>query len=222
MKLSTSAYQLFSQLPSCDVACVYVLDCTQHQEPPQTDLDLVIRQVSAESLEKITQGAAYDFTAKDAEEIADTANCLAAFVDDQLAGYLWYRDGEIPAEMNTPGAPFRGFDLELGDTTQYLFKVFVHEHYRGHRINQFLCQELARQLVAQGYDKIVTLTAWENAAFRKSAERMGFIKTGQCVEWTTHSKSIYYFAKEDTTIVRFSAPHVTGEKQHLEDNVVEA
>ena len=100
--------------------------------------------------------------------------------------------------------------------------MFVHEQYRGYRINQLLCQELTRQLVARGYDKIVTLTAWDNAAFRKSAERMGFIKTGQCDEWTTHSKSIYYFAKEDATILRFSAPDVSAEKQRLEDKVAEA
>ena len=206
MKLSTSAYQLFSQLPSCDVACVYVLDCTQHQEQPQTDLDMVIREVSAESLLKITQGGAYDFAARDAEQLATVANCLAAFVEDQLVGYLWYRGGDIPAEMNTPGAPFRGFDLELSDTTQYLFKVFVHKHYRGHRVNQTLCKELAHRLAVQGYEKLVTLTAWDNAAFRKSAEHMGFRNMSQCVEWTTHKKSIYYFPKEDNLFVRFANP----------------
>lgn len=221
MKLSTSAYHLFSRLPSFDVACVYVLDCAQHLEPAKSDVNVVIRRVSAQSLLEISEGA-LGFVAQDVQQLANEASCLAAFIGDQLVGYLWFRDGHIPASMNTPGAPFRGFDLELGDATQYLFKVFVDEQYRGYRINQLLCEELARQLAAQGYKHLVTLTAWENAAFRRSAERMGFEKLGQCVEVTTHKKSIYYFAADNPSIVRFAVPDSAGEKQPLEDKVIEA
>lgn len=135
---------------------------------------------------------------------------VAAFIDHRLVGYLWYRDGVIPSEMNTPGDPFNGFDLQLSDSTQYLFKVFVDKQCRGLGINTHLCRELAKRLEAQGCDQLVTLTAWENIAFRRSAERMGFKSIGNCIELATQGKSIYFFAKEDASIVRYVAPDLAS------------
>jgi len=177
-------YQLFSKLPFCDVSIVYVLNCKQLPALAPCEADLRI-----------------DFTAEDASQLAGVANCLAGFIDNRLVGYVWYRDGLIPSEMNTPGDPFNGFDLQLSDASQYLFKVFVDENYRGLKINQYLCNALGEQLAAQGCDHLVTLTAWENTAFRKSAERVGFENIGNCIELATQGKSIYFFAKNDSSIV---------------------
>lgn len=213
MKFSALPYQLFSRLPFCDVSTVYVLDCAPGQDADKYGAGMIVRQLSAEALLKLTAGAV-DFNAEDARKLAKSANCLAAFLNDRLVGYVWFRGGHIPADMNTPGAPFRGFDLELAESAQYLFKVYVDEQYRGHRVNQFLCQALGRRIAAQGQELLVTLTAWDNTAFRKSAERMGFRSIGQCVEWTFKTKSFYLFAKEDASVVRYAAPYSVGGRRH--------
>jgi len=166
MAIFNYPYQLLSQLPFCDVAIVYLLDCTELSQRSASDARLTIRQVAAQELLDTTQGS----------------------------------------EQNTPGEPFKGFDLQLGDSSQYLFKVFVDENYRGQGINQVLCGELARRLAAQGCDHLITLTAWENAAFRKSVERMGFKNIGNCIELATQGKSIYFFAKHSASIVQYVAP----------------
>ncbi len=216
MKFSALPYQLFNWVPFCDVSTVYVLNCTAGDNANKNNAGLIIRQLSAQALLKLTAGAV-DFTAEDARKLAKTANCLAAFIDDRLVGYAWFRGGHIPADMNTPGAPFRGFDLELGEAAQYLFKVYVDEQYRGYRINQFLCQALARRVAAQGQELLVTLTAWDNVAFRKSAERMGFKSIGQCVEWTFKTKSFYLFAKEEASVARYAAPYSVGGRRRHDD-----
>jgi len=205
MAIFNYPYQLLSQLPFCDVAIVYLLDCTELSQRSASDARLTIRQVAAQELLDTTQGS-FDFDADDARQLANSAHCLAGFIDDRLAGYLWYSEGRIPSEQNTPGEPFKGFDLQLGDSSQYLFKVFVDENYRGQRINEVLCRELAQRLAAQGCDHLITLTAWENAAFRKSVERMGFKNIGNCIELATQGKSIYFFAKHNTSIVQYVAP----------------
>jgi len=172
---------------------------------PASDARLTFRQPTAQELLDTTQGG-YDFNAEDARQLANSAHCLAGFINDRLAGYLWYSEGRIPSELNTPGEPFNGFDLRLSDSSQYLFKVFVAENYRGLGINQCLCRELAQRLTVLGYDHLITLTAWQNTAFRKSVEHMGFKNIGNCIELATQSKSIYFFAKHNSAIVRYVAP----------------
>jgi len=205
MAIFNYPYQLLSQLPFCDVSIVYLLDCAEFSERPASDARLTFRQLAAQELLNTTQGS-YDFDAEDARQLASSAHCLAGFIDDRLVGYLWYSEGRIPSEQNTPGEPFKGFELQLGDSSQYLFKVFVDENYRGLGINQALCRELALRLAAQGCDHLITLTAWENATFRKSVERIGFQNIGNCIELATQGKSIYFFAKDNAAIVQYVAP----------------
>ncbi len=145
-----------------------------------------------------------DFSQGELNRLWSSCECIAAFKDESLVGYAWYADGTISAELNTAGPPFSGCAMELAADTQYLFKVFVHPAHRGESINVLMCEALGDELQRRGYRRLVTLTEWNNRAFRHSVEPMGFRSIGHCTEWVFGNRSRYRLPDHLDEIARFT------------------
>jgi len=189
-----------------DIAVIYLLELTPQSNTSAyaRQKDIIVRPLRKADQIQLQQPD-MDFSAGEANRLWSSCECIGAFKGEELVGYAWHADGHIGAELNTTGPPFSGCAMELAADTQYLFKVFVHPAHRGQSINVLMCEILGDELRRRGYRRLVTLTEWNNHAFRNSVEPMGFRAIGHCTEWVLSNRSRYKLPDHLDDIARFSA-----------------
>jgi len=205
-RLTDLLYRWSNRLVPFDIAVIYLLELTpERTSSAATNRNDITVRALRETDQIQLQQPDMDFSAGEATRLWSSCECIGAFKGETLVAYAWHADGYIDAELNTAGPPFSGCAMELAADTQYLFKVFVHPAHRGQNINVLMCQSLGEELSRRGYRRLVTLTEWNNRAFRNSVEPMGFRAIGYCTEWVFGNRSRYKLPGHLDEIARFSA-----------------
>lgn len=207
INLADRLYRLSNRLVPCDIAVIYLLELAPQRTRRKATAcaGLEIRALSEVDLVQLYHPD-MDFSVGEADQLWSTCECIGAFSGPTLVGYAWHADGYVSAELNTAGPPFQGCAMELTSDTQYLFKVFVHPAHRRQSINVAMCETLGDNLARRGYRNLVTLTDWNNRAFQRSIEPMGFRSIGHCTEWVFANRSRYKLPDHLGQIAQFSAP----------------
>jgi len=213
VNLADRLYAWFNRLMPFDIAVIYVLDLSRQsvisKEPTMGEKKPTMGEIEIRSLKEADLlqllDPVMDFSDGEANRLWASCECIGAFSGDSLVGYAWHATGLIGAYLNTAGPPFKGCAMKLSKDTHYLFKVFVHPEHRGQGINVAMCERLSEDLEHQGCRQLITLTEWNNRAFRSSVEPMGFRAIGHCAEWVFANRSRYRLPDHLNHIARFTA-----------------
>lgn len=133
--------------------------------------------------------------------------CFGVFVDNNLAGYVFFCDSPVDAQRNSGGSAFTGIELSFPDQVCYLYKMLVLPEYRGQKLSAKLIRFAASVLVgteastnasktvseqiAKPVSHIVTTTDWTNTSFLKVTAAIGFESKGIAGEYIILGKRRY-------------------------------
>jgi len=109
--------------------------------------------------------------------------CFGVYVENTLAGYVFFCGSPVDAQRNSGGGNFTGIELTFPDYVCYLYKMLVLPDYRGRRLSGKLIRFAASQLVSDSISHIITTTDWTNTSFLKSTLSIGFKPKGIAGEY---------------------------------------
>lgn len=134
----------------------------------------------------------YELSTSVASSVADKqVMCFGVYVDNTLAGYVFFCGSPVEAARNSGGGNFTGIALSFPDDVCYLYKMLVLPEYRGHKLASKLIRFAAITLATNSVTHIVTTTDWTNASFLKSTVSMGFKALGIAGEYVILGRRRY-------------------------------
>jgi len=158
---------------------------------------LTMAILDQEQLNRVYDSTAYELNDTTIASIADEqVICFGAFIDEHLAGYIFFSGSPVDAKKNSGGHAFTGIALRFSDNVQYLYKAFVLPAYRGNKITQHIISYAAEYFLERGIDCIVTTTDWTNGAFLHAIGAVGFQSKGISGEYKLFGKHHYVLPKK--------------------------
>ena len=183
-------YRLVSRLTPLDITRVLLLDLIS-VEPVDAEVQqtrLRCSALSAAQLEKWVPDDSNDLNQQAASSIDDDATvCVGAFINENLAGYIFFCRSPVEPEKNSGGSKFTGIGLEFPLQVRYLYKAFVLPEYRGKGVANSILHSAINRFKADGVTHIVTTTDWTNSSFLQAVSKVGFVHTGVAAEWVVGS-----------------------------------
>lgn len=181
-KLIDLLYKSFQKFMTLDITWLMRLDAAD-LKPRRTPGDVALRRLSEQQVRSHSLLPDYQLTGEDADRLQQSSHqCLAVFVDNQLAAYSWYAFEGVPAKLNRGASEASGVALTYPRHMAFLYKGFTLPKYRGRGLYGLLQQYALRLFDAQGISTILSTAEWNNASALTSCTRLGFQAVGRiCV-----------------------------------------
>jgi GNAT superfamily N-acetyltransferase len=104
--------------------------------------------------------------------------CLAAFANNQLAGYAWFAFEQVEPECNQGESLLTGVGLSLPLSMCFMYKGFVHREFRGRRVYGRLLSRALTLLFGRKITHLLSTADWANFSAHKSCYGIGFRHLG--------------------------------------------
>lgn len=161
--------------------------------------------LSSEELGQYVEQSQYELDASAVSSLNSTSvTCFGVWVDDQLAGYLFFCSSPVNPRNNSGGSQFSGIGLEFSTSVRYLYKVLVLPEHRGKQLSAQLLRFAADYFSKRDIDCLLTTTDWTNSAFLKVSHSVGFTVVGTAGEIVFFGKHGYILPSQ----YRLSRGHV--------------
>ena len=122
-------------------------------------------------------------------------DCIAMFVNNELAGLTLFAGSHLPAHYNRPDERFKGLDIVLPPGTRCLFKAVVLPKFRGQRLHSAVVRYAIDHFGKDTVHTLVSTCDTANKAYLSSSLDQGFERVGKFTEFKLPGKSLYKICK---------------------------
>ena len=173
-------YKGLQKLVTLDITWLMTLRAEDIGRPRRTPGDVTLRRLTNQEVQSYSLLPDYGLSPADAVRLEKTNHqCLAAFVDKQLAGYAWYAFEGIQAKYNRGGDENSGVALTFPRHMTFMYKGFTHKKFRGRGLYGLLQQNALSLFSSLGITTLLSTADWTNEAALASCTRLGFQPVGR-------------------------------------------
>ena len=161
-------------------------------------------QVTESQLQRYVDLPGYELSSAVVQSVShEDVMCFGVYVENTLAGYVFFCNSPVYAQRNSGGSAFTGIGLSFPDHVRYLYKMLVLPEYRGQKLSAKLIRFAASALAGSEAGKavseqkgtlvshIVTTTDWTNTSFLNVTAAIGFESKGIAGEYIILGKRGY-------------------------------
>ncbi|MEQ8208403.1 MAG: hypothetical protein RH917_01120 [Lacipirellulaceae bacterium] len=172
-------YKSLQKFVTLDITWLMTLEA-KDLRAKRTPGDVALRRLSEQDVRSHSLLPDYQLAAEDADRLRRASHeCLAAFVDNQLAAYAWYAFEGVAAKLNRGADDASGVALTYPRSMVFLYKGFTHPKFQARGLIGLIQQHALRTFNSRGINTLLSTAEWNDKKELENHQRVGFRPVGR-------------------------------------------